>query len=153
MKEQKFSDQTASQDPVDEQEWLDIQEEAVFAYLKSERVAVDGDLEIQWCVVPYVALWRTKRGLDVLWVISGDLPTDYIIDLSVKDGRTAMKAFCSRWLKVSECLLQGKQHPTIAIGKGTGVQQLRELGDLLRRRAELLTRWTERDEEWAKGEC
>jgi len=77
--------------PAEEQEWLDEQEKNTLRYFESASIIVESDLEIEWCVAPIVALWRANRmGLRPIWVISGDLPTDYLDDPSLGQARTVM---------------------------------------------------------------
>jgi hypothetical protein len=139
-------------DPAEDQEWLDEQESRIVQYLASEGLEVDGDPEIEWCVAPIVALWHTRCAGRSVWVISGDLPTDFLVDQSSIGGaRQAMRAFCSRWQQVSECMLQGKQHPSIVIGSLLEAGELTELGDLLKRRATILQKWVDDNVSWVEG--
>jgi hypothetical protein len=121
----------------------------VWSYLAQQGVTTTGELEIEWCLAPYVAIWTLpKGGAANTWVISGDLPTDYLSDARIKRARSAAKAFGRRWLEVAEHLLQGRQHPTIAIGRGQGAKKLKTLGDLLQRRANLLVQWSNDPSKW-----
>ena len=139
-------------DPAEEQEWLDEQEQNVLRYLNSENIAADGDLQIEWCIAPIVALWRADCGDETqMWIICGDLPTDFVRDSAIVDGRQAMKALCRRWLEVAGYLLQGAQHPKIQMGSGLGAAEMKELGNLLQRRAMMLQEWTVNDAKWAEG--
>ena len=69
-------------------------------------------------------------------------------DKAVKDARGAAQAFGRRWSEVAGHLLKGKQHPTIAIGRGQDPKGLKELGNLLQRRATLLLKWVEDPSIW-----
>jgi hypothetical protein len=131
-------------DPAEEQEWLDEQESRALDYLNSWSIEHDGDLVIEWCVAPYVSVWTTSLGdrSPKTWIICGDLPTDFIKDNRISDAQSAVRAFAKRWVDVSQHLLKGQQHPTIRIGGAEDSNQLRELGDLLRRRADLLLKWS-----------
>ncbi len=132
-------------DPVEVQEWLDDQEEAVKAYLETERVSSEDEIELDWCLAPYVALWRAQ----LLWVISGDLPTDYLKDPAVTNTRAAIQTFSNRWSEVADHMEQGKHHPTIKIGPQGDMQELKKVGEHLRTRANILNDWTQRDELWS----
>jgi hypothetical protein len=136
-------------DPADEMEWLDDQETLALDYLTREGVAVAGGLEVEWSLPPYVSLWTLPAGGGgKTWVISGDLPTDYLRDDRVTDARSAARAFGRRWREVAGHLARGERHPTIEIGRSRPAAELVELGDLLRRRAELLVRWSDDPSKW-----
>jgi hypothetical protein len=138
-------------DPAEEQEWLDEQEAAALDYLDRESVTHDGRLQIEWCLAPYVSVWSLPpRGKKAprTWIICGDLPTDYLQDARVTDARSAVRAFAERWADVSSYMLKGKPHPTIRIGKSTKANKLKELGDLLNRRAQLLLEWCQDASVW-----
>jgi hypothetical protein len=136
-------------DPADEMEWLDEQEANALEYLAAQGGGNPDSLEVQWSLPPYVSIWTVPdTGAAKTWVICGDLPTDFLRDEAVQDARSAASAFGTRWLDVSAHLSQGKQHPEISIGRGLSAGKLRELGDLLRSRAELLVQWSEDPSYW-----
>jgi hypothetical protein len=139
-------------DPVEEQVWLDEQEANILRYLGAEGIVIDHDLQIEWGLAPIVSLWRTQsRENRILWIVSGDLPTDFVDDASLSDARAAMAMICARWLEVAGFILKAKQHPTIHIGSGLPPPELKTLGDLLKRRATTLQSWTSSDAKWAEG--
>jgi hypothetical protein len=139
-------------DPAKEQQWLDEQESIIGGYLKTQNVTVSSRGRIEWCLAPYVSLWSFDGvGTSRVWAISGDLPTDYVVDLLVTDARTAMQALAARWAEVSAFMLKGKHHPTVVIGANRSPEELKELGDLLRRRADLLEDFAGDDDKWASG--
>ncbi len=137
-------------DPEVEMEWLDEQEENIARYLELESVSVKDEPAIMWCLAPYVSIWTLAPDADRdrIWIVSGDLPTDYIIDADISDARTAASAFAKRWVDVSECMIQGQSHPTIQIGHMNDPNKRRELGELLRRRASILSKWATDDSIW-----
>ncbi len=137
-------------DPAVEREWLEAQQDNLRWYLGKEHVDHGDDFEAAWHLAPYVSLWV---GVDpgspgCLWVISGDLPTDYFRLSAGATARDAMRAFASRWIEVSEVMLTGKTHAEIAIGKSESPEGRKELGDLLRRRACILKEWADDDSMW-----
>jgi hypothetical protein len=79
------------------------------------------------------------------WVVSGDLPTDYLSGHDATDARTALAAFATRWREVSAYMLRGEEHPTVRIGSADNRY---ELGDLLRGRAEVFQEWADDDAMW-----
>jgi len=140
--------------PVHEQVWLDEQEGAALHYLDREGVPHAGRLTVEWCLAPHVSVWSlpSADGPAKTWVISGDLPTDYLTGPHVSGARSAVRAFAERWIDVSRHMLEGRCHPTIRIGDPDDPDRMKELGDLLRRRADLLLRWAGDDAVWRGSE-
>jgi hypothetical protein len=141
-------------DPVEEQEWLDEQEVTAIRYLQSAGVLQEeiDHLEFEWSVHNCVALWRYEAApKSHFWVITGDVPTDMLLDRSILKPRNAMLAFCDQWREVSGYLLCGEQHPSIRIGEGLESSKLQELGELLKCRADLLRDWASDKKTWAAG--
>ena len=125
-------------DPVTKQAWLDRQKENVKGYLSEERIKFTNEPEVNWFLAPYISVWHIKPDL---WIISGDLPTDYIHDKSILSVTEAVKYFATRWLEISTYLLKGKQHPQLPIGKTQKAEELKEMGSLLQSRAKLFLKW------------
>jgi hypothetical protein len=125
-------------DPKIENDWLADQEENVKRYLIEESINFTNILEVKWFLAPYVTVWHIKPDL---WIISGDLPTDYIQDNEIMNASAAVKIFATRWLEISTYLLKGKQHPELPIGKTQDTEQLTEMGLLLQKRAKLFFKW------------
>ncbi len=138
-------------DPAQEQVWLDEQEERCLGYLSAEHLPLSEEIEMEWCLPPYVAIWSAHlEGGKQIWVISGDLPTDFIEKSTVPTARDAARAFSKRWRVVSETMLQGKQHSAIKIGDRNNPAELRKLGELLQSRAGLLQTYSENAEVWSR---
>lgn len=125
-------------DPEIEKAWLDDQKENVKRYLSEEAVSFDGTPGVNWFLAPYISVWHIKPDL---WVISGDLPTDYVRDKGITNASEAVNYFAVLWLEISEYLLKGKQHPEILIGRSREPEQLTEMGSLLQKRAKLFLKW------------
>jgi hypothetical protein len=140
-------------DVADEQEWLDEQRERFISYLLTQNIDVrKRKRRIRWSLPPKVSLWSIQLPRqDCVWVISGDVPTDYIFLDETVDSREVMFSFCNRWDEVSAILKTGKQHPTIRIGEGESASQLEELGSLLSLRAQLLRKWANDNAKWELG--
>jgi hypothetical protein len=134
-------------DPEVEAQWLAEQRESVEHYLKEECV-LHGSVASKpaWFLAPYVSIWTSDSvrypGSVGYWIICGNLPTDYLGGDDAQTPREAIGRFANRWFEVSEYMLRGEEHPTVKIGNA---ENRRELGDLLRRRAEILKDWVEDD--------
>jgi hypothetical protein len=133
--------------------WVASQRKVVEEYLKRERVQHLGVGDYPaFHVCPYFAVWvvQSKRapGRAGWWAISGDLPTDYVSRGQIAHPREALRAFARKWREVSEYMLLGKEHPQIRIGRA---DQRLELGDLLRRRAQILQSCADDDAIWDEG--
>ena len=138
-------------DPRKRDEWMQAQRENVLSYLGRERVPRRQSPVLEWFVAPYVSIWSVHTDHEVhrrVWVISGDLPTDYLTDEGVTNAREAVRSFGERWREVADCMRQGEEHPSIRIGDSTDQEHQNELGDLLRRRAGLLAEWAEDSDIW-----
>jgi len=136
--------------PKAEANWLRKQRDQSVAYIEKQGIKHRGvSEEPEWFVAPYVSLWTVesaqKPGVIGWWVISGDLPTDYLSGKDAADARAALGAFAARWEEVSTYMLRGENHPTIRIGRS---RNLKELGDLLLRRANILQEWVKDDSLW-----
>jgi hypothetical protein len=122
-------------DPTREAQWLVEQRANVERYLKSECLLYCGVAsESEWFLAPYVSVWIIESlrvpGAIGWWVISGDLPTDYLSGNDATDARSALAAFANCWREASAYMLRGEDCPKVRIGRAWN---RRELGDLLRR--------------------
>ena len=118
--------------------WLEGQKENVINYLSNETINFTNLQDVNWFLAPYISLWHIKPNL---WIISGDLPTDYIKNENIKKTSEAVKSFADRWLEISKYLLKGEQHPELQIGKSQEPVILKKMGSLLQKRAKLLLQW------------
>jgi hypothetical protein len=130
-------------DPLVEANWLREQQASVEAYLSSQKVAHGGVADAPaWFVAPYLAIWTVvslkSPPSTGWWVVSGDVPTDYLSSTEVRDAREAVRAFSERWDDLAARMDRGESHPTIQVGD-PGVSS--ELAPLLRARAKLLARF------------
>jgi hypothetical protein len=136
-------------DPEVEAAWFAEQRALAGRYLTGQRVLF-GSIEREpvWSLAPYVAFWRAlgeRTGEPVCWVITGDLPTDFLPTDAAPTPRAAAAAFAERWRTVARYLSEGKEHPTIHVG---APQDRAGLAPLLRRRADTLHGWALKDEYW-----
>lgn len=98
-----MDDHTSSEE--DEEKWILSERTRVDAYLKNENVEHLGVGEWPaFHIVPYLALWaiqsKATPGWVGWWVISGDVPTDYISSKNARHAREAMSEIISRLTKV-----------------------------------------------------
>jgi hypothetical protein len=136
--------------PAPEADWLRRERERVLGYLAGEGVR-HGEVALRpdWFVLPYVAIWRVASAAMPhavgWWVISGDVPTDYVSSRGLRGPRDAMRAIARSWQAVSGSMLRGEPHPDVSIGRSADWP---ELGDLLGRRARMRQDWADDDEIW-----
>ena len=140
-------------DPAVEERWCDQQQAIVADYLRSQNVKHGriGDWPA-WHVAPYVSIWAIESLARPewigWWVISGDLPTDYLSSADVQPPqhpRKAVRAIAERWLKLVEGWNEGRDHEGIRIA---GAHTHQELAPLLESRAKLLIEWADDDSFW-----
>lgn len=142
----------AHDDPQVEEEWCAEARASVVSYLSREGVAHGRVGEWPaWHVVPYASIWAiesaTRPDHVGWWVISGDLPTDYVSAESIKHPRTAMAAVAERWSRYVAGVRAGSPPEDLRVGDGS-----KELVDLLEKRASILARWARDDSVWAEPE-
>jgi hypothetical protein len=140
-------------DPAVEERWCSEQRVNVANYLSSQKVKHGriGDWPALH-VAPYVSIWAIESLARPKWigwwVISGDLPTDYVSSADVKPPqhpRKAIRAIAKRWLKLVEAWNEGRDYKAIRI---PGPHSHKELAPLLETRARLLIEWADDDSLW-----
>jgi hypothetical protein len=146
----KSMDSDRYDDPAIETGWLRGQRASVEAYLATQRVAHAGVPERPaWFVAPYFALWPVaslKRPSSTgWWVVSGDVPTDYVSSAEGERPREALQSFSRRWTDLAARMSRGEPHPTMQVGDRA---RAGELAPLLRSRATLLERFADDDGCW-----
>lgn len=139
-------------DPEIEEAWCDERRADVADYLGRQRVASGRIGEWPaWHIAPYVSIWAIESGETPgaigWWVISGDLPTDYISGHDAKDPRQALRAFADRWTEAAEEIAEGTCPPDFQIGRTS--DERKSLAPLLSARAELLADFADREEIWS----
>jgi hypothetical protein len=134
--------------------WCENQRTVVADYLRAQKVKHGRIGEgPAWHVAPYVSIWAIESvsrpdGIG-WWVISGDLPTDYISAADVKPPqhpRKAVRVIAEQWLKLVEAWREGRDDYDGAYIAGPHSHQ--ELAPLLTTRAKLLIEWTDDDSLW-----
>jgi hypothetical protein len=130
--------------------WASEERKSVADYLARENVhhGCIGELPA-WDAAPVVSLWaiesKTSPGRLGWWVISGDLPTDYVSATGISNPREAIRAIAERWLDLAGCMERGAPHPSMQIGDGNKPD---ELSTPLLSRATTLLEWVENDAHW-----
>jgi hypothetical protein len=138
------------ENPEVEERWCAEQRTQVEDYLEVQKID-HGEVGEwpAWHAAPYVAVWAIESKINPGWIgwwaISGDLPTDYISAETVKHPREAIRSFAVVWAEVSGYMLRGESHPSIKIGCPDDWPML---GDLLKRRSELLAQFAEDESIW-----
>jgi len=106
-----------------------------------------------WHIAPYVSVWAIESNTQPesigWWVISGDLPTDYISAsdcVPPQHPRKAIRVFASRWLEVINAWRVGQEYENFNI-KGNSSKD--ELAPLLSARAQLLIKWADDESLWS----
>lgn len=140
------SDELPTIDDPKEAAWAGRQRRVVVDYLASQRCEHSGvSLEPRWFICPYVALWavRSKANPDCVewWVISGDLPTDYMSAAPhLRKSGDVLVAFAGRWRSAAERMKDGNQLAGYIVGDPS---RAKELAPLLKSRADLLQEFGE----------
>ena len=138
-----------SQSP-DEDSWVAERRAAVVDYLRGEGVR-HGEVGEwpAWHLQPYLAIFAIESvvapGRVGWWAITGDAPTDYVSFGDADHPREVMRHFARQWAEYSASMLRGEPHPDVAFGSP---ESWPELGDLLRRRAQILQQWADDDSIW-----
>jgi hypothetical protein len=133
--------------------WCEEMRAEVLVYLEEEECTHGGVGEWPaWHVAPYVSIWaiaQTQNPDEIGgWVICGDLPTDLIADRAIQTPREALAAIAQRWLDYAASLRDGKPSDDIDL---EGVEDPKEVVELLQGRAETLHEWASDDEIWEEA--
>jgi len=136
--------------PAVEEQWCGERHAQVIEYLQRQGVKHGRIGEWPaWHLAPYVSIWAIESAARPewvgWWVVSGDLPTDYISADKIKHPREAMRAIAQRWLEVSGYVKRGQKHPSIQVGRA---EDQAELTLLLEKRGNLLLKWANDDSFW-----
>lgn len=138
-------------DPEVEKQWCAERRDEVAHYLSAEHLT-HGEIGEwpAWHVAPAVSIWAienpAKPGWVGMWVICGDLPTDYISAASIKHPRDAMQALSERWSASAATIRGGGSSTEIEI---PGIEESpEEMLRMLESRAATLANWAGDDSMW-----
>lgn len=85
--------------------WADQQFSDAQSYLTHRDIRTTGILTLAWLAAPYLVLWTarsTTDGLLPVWVVSGQVPTDYVLDRAVENPRAAIRTLGERWKAIAD---------------------------------------------------
>ncbi|MDO6568144.1 DUF4826 family protein [Alteromonas sp. 1_MG-2023] len=137
-----MTDNTPQNEMTDEQrsEWVREQFQKANKHLAENGVLFESVVtnESRY-LVPYLAVWKIKDTENAFyWVMSGDLPTDFIADSMAATARDAIKHFAMSWQLKSA---------NLRVSQGADKASL-EYAALLESRAEGLHAIHNQDELW-----
>ena len=140
-----------SEHPEREAEWNREQRANVLEYLAGAGVAqADVPREPTWSASPHLAIWPVRSSVQPhatgWWVISGDVPTDYVSSSEIPNERAAMRVFARRWMKASRRMARGEKPEDFQIGRPN---EWKSLAPMLASRAKLLAEWAADDDLWS----
>ena len=132
------------------EEWVAQQRAQVGDYLRAQGIS-DPNVG-QWPafeVAPVFAIWAVESkkapGRIGWWAFSGDCPTDHVSEDGQCHPRAALRRLIDLWRSYVPSMKRGEQPAEVTIGD---TSQLRELGELLEKRVELLSEWVADDGMW-----
>ena len=141
-------------DPEVKEAWCDEQREVVRQYLARQPGLVHGRIGEwpAWHVAPIISIWEIESvvnpGWIGWWVITGDLPTDYISASDVDDPqhpRKALRVFCNRWITWADSVFEGRESPNYWVGTP---ERASELAPMLKSRVLTLLDWCDDELLW-----
>lgn len=139
-------------DPRVEEQWCAAMRDQVAHYLTTQQLAHGRIGEWPaWHVVPLASIWaiesRVKPGWVGMWVICGDLPSDYVVADRIGHPRAAMQAFADRWRECAADARAGVGSPGIEI---RGIDESPEMIPMLESRAAIFAAWAGDDSMWER---
>jgi hypothetical protein len=85
--------------------WADQQFSDAQSYLTQRDIRTTGILTLAWLAAPYLVLWTarsTTSGLLPVWVVSGQVPTDYVLEKAIQTPRDAIRVLGERWKNIAD---------------------------------------------------
>jgi hypothetical protein len=136
------SNQQPAADAAQVSEWVRAQFQKANLFLAEKGIIMDSvAVQDSRYLPPMVAVWQINAiDKQSYWVISGDLPTDYIALSAAANARDALRAFSFRWqMNAQQLIDSGVQEQTTA-----------DYVNLLIGRAHSLYDLFENDQIWSK---
>lgn len=132
----------ASNQPLSEEEiikWSRESYQKAIGHLAEKGIVADSvSMEQSRYLAPILAVWKIKSADQRwFWVISGDLPTDWMTEEGAESARDAVRAFSLRWqLKAEEIRVNQEadktqqEFATLLIGRANGLYDIYEREEL-----------------------
>lgn len=136
-----MSDNNTPMTQAEHDQWVREQFQRANQHLAENGILFDSVVvEASRYLAPYVAVWKIKSQQgQYFWVLSGDLPVDYIPFSTAVDVRSALKHFSLSWQLKAENILSAQ-----------GLDETQEnYAKLLADRAISLYQLSEKQELWA----
>ncbi|MFT7536356.1 MAG: hypothetical protein ACI85K_002310 [Hyphomicrobiaceae bacterium] len=137
-----------------EEKWCAEMRTQALQYLETQR-ALHGEVGEwpAWHIAPYVSIWAVESvatpGRVGWWVVSGDLPTDYVSAEVIEHPRDAMQSFADRWKGYAAAVRDGSAFDGVEIA---GVRDDPDgMLPVLESRAETLAEWAADDSLWQEA--
>ena len=117
----------------EQQQWIREQYQVATKFLAAKGLITDSVVNSDSrYLVPFVSLWSIKLAdKSRVWVIAGDLPTDYAPLSVAKDAREAIRHFSFKWQMQADQLLKSsdeeqQKFAQVLIGRAEGLYDLFE---------------------------
>ena len=120
--------------------WINEQLQKANKHLAENGIVVSTvDETVSRYLLPFFAVWKVKANdKKVYWVLSGDLPADFIAGDNAKNAREALRHFALSWQIKAENLARS----------GVADQTQMQFAGILQNRAEKLHDFAEEDAIW-----
>lgn len=120
--------------------WINEQLQKANKHLAENGIVVSTvDETVSRYLLPFFAVWKVKANdKKVYWVLSGDLPADFIAGDNAKNAREALRHFALSWQIKAENLVRS----------GVADQTQMQFAGILQNRAEKLHDFAEEDAIW-----
>jgi len=122
----------------EKQQWLRDKYQVATKFLADKGMVTTSvsDADSRY-IIPLMSIWKLNLiDKSSVWVIAGDLPTDYIEENVAKDAREAVRHFSYKWQMQADQLLQAPSN------------EQHEFANILIHRAESLYNIFTKDEIW-----
>jgi hypothetical protein len=122
----------------EKQEWLREKYQVATKFLADKGLVTVSvsDADSRY-IIPIMSVWKLNLiDKSSVWVIAGDLPTDYVEGNVAKDAREAVRHFSYKWQMQADQLLQAQSN------------EQHEFANILINRAENLYNIFTKDEIW-----